>query len=178
MPLYFQCAQFKSVFTISCHHHLDAPEHIPDPAFLSFPHPAFLQFIFQFAPRSSQGELRGHPVIRCPSDVFTLSVTANTSGAHIQVIPVPLDTFHEIISEVVIVIFAPQLYDRNCWKRVERLALEARLWKLLAGLAGEVPWTTDEAASLGPFQRPEFGKGEDMMKRSGNAPFAFLRTLM
>lgn len=58
------------------------------------------------------------------------------------------------------------------------LALEARLWKLLAGLAGEVPWTTDEAASLGPFQRPEFGKGEDMMKRSGNAPFAFLRTLM
>lgn len=58
------------------------------------------------------------------------------------------------------------------------LAMEAWLWKLLAGLAGEVPWTTDEAASLGPFQRQEFRKGEDMMKRSGNAPFAFLRTLI
>lgn len=189
--LYFQCAHFKSVFTISCHHHLDAPEYIPDPSFLSFPHPAFLQFIFQFAPRSSQvcarrifaeaagaprrphrggtgreqsspvlltllqpvrlhgssgclvpfshplsplapshslsysfmlalflhhngpplstpqGGQRGHPVIRCPSHVFTLSVTANTSGAHIQVIPVPLDTFHEIILEVVMAIFSP-----------------------------------------------------------------------
>lgn len=189
--LYFQCVHFKSMFTISCHHHLDAPEHISDPSFLSFPHPAFLQFIFQFAPRSSQvcarrkfaeaagaprrphrggtgreqsspvlltlpqpvrlhgssgclvpfshphyplapshslsyffmlalflhhnspplstpqGGQRGHPVIRCPSDVFTLSVTANTSGAHIQVIPVPLDTFHEIISEVVMAIFSP-----------------------------------------------------------------------
>lgn len=167
------------------------PEYIPDPSLLSFPHPAFLQFIFQFAPRSSQvcarrkfaeaagaprrphrggtgreqsspvllpllqpvrllgssgclvpfshprsphaqshslsssfmltlflhhngpplstpqGGPRGHPVIRCPSDVFTLSVTANTSGAHIQVIPVPLDTFHEIISEVVMAIFSP-----------------------------------------------------------------------
>ncbi len=30
------------------------PEYIPDPSLLSFPHPAFLQFIFQFAPRSSQ----------------------------------------------------------------------------------------------------------------------------
>ncbi len=56
--------------------------------------------------------------------------------------------------------------------------MEARLWKLLAGLAGEVPWTTHEAESLGPFQRQEFRKGEDMMKRSGNAPFAFLRTLI
>lgn len=58
------------------------------------------------------------------------------------------------------------------------LAVEARLWKLLAGLVGEVPWTTDEAASLGPFHRQEFRKGEDTMKRSGNAPFAFLRTLI
>ncbi|KAI7811143.1 hypothetical protein IRJ41_010893 [Triplophysa rosa] len=65
-----------------------------------------------------QGGPRGHPVIRCPSDVFTFAVTANTSGAHIQVIPVPLDTFHEIISEVVMAIFSHQLCDRNCFKRV------------------------------------------------------------
>lgn len=59
----------------------------------------------------------GHPVIRCPSDVFTFSVTADTSGAHIQVIPVPLDTFHKIISAVVMAIFFPpvifKLHDRN-----------------------------------------------------------------
>lgn len=63
--------------------------------------------------------LRGHPVIRCPSDVFTFFLTADTSGAHIQVIPVPLDTFHKIISAVVMAIFLPpvifKLHDRNSW---------------------------------------------------------------
>lgn len=63
--------------------------------------------------------LRGHPVIRCPSDVFTFSLTADTSGAHIQVTPVPLDTFHKIISAVVMAIFLPpvifKLHDRNSW---------------------------------------------------------------
>ena len=63
--------------------------------------------------------LRGHLVIRCPSDVFTFFLTADTSGAHIQVIPVPLDTFHKIISAVVMAIFLPpvifKLHDRNSW---------------------------------------------------------------
>lgn len=63
--------------------------------------------------------LRGHLVIRCPSDVFTFSLTADTSGAHIQVTPVPLDTFHKIISAVVMAIFLPpvifKLHDRNSW---------------------------------------------------------------
>ncbi len=191
MLFYFQCAHFKSVFTISCHHHLDAPRIHPRPLFTLFPssclpavhisvcsqelaglcqteirwgcrsprrphrggtgreqsspvllplrqpvrllgssrclvpfsHPrsphaqsrslssSFMLTLFLHhngPPLSTpQGGPRGHPVIRCPSDVFTLSVTANTSGAHIQVIPVPLDTFHEIISEVVMAIFSP-----------------------------------------------------------------------
>ena len=63
--------------------------------------------------------LGGHLVIRCPSDVFTFFLTADTSGAHIQVIPVPLDTFHKIISAVVMAIFLPpvifKLHDRNSW---------------------------------------------------------------
>lgn len=63
--------------------------------------------------------LGGHLVIRCPSDVFTFSLTADTSGAHIQVTPVPLDTFHKIISAVVMAIFLPpvifKLHDRNSW---------------------------------------------------------------
>ena len=63
--------------------------------------------------------LRGHPVIRCPSDVFTSSLTAGTSGAHIQVTPVPLDTSHRIISAAVMTIVLPpvifKLHDRNSW---------------------------------------------------------------
>ena len=62
---------------------------------------------------------RGHPVIRCPSDVFTSSLTAGTSGAHIQVTPVPLDTSHRIISAAVMTIVLPpvifKLHDRNSW---------------------------------------------------------------
>lgn len=62
---------------------------------------------------------RGHLVIRCPSDVFTFFLTADTSGAHIQVLPVPLDTFHKIISAVVMAKFLPpvifKLHDRNSW---------------------------------------------------------------
>lgn len=71
------------------------------------------------APPPALESLRGHLVIRCPSDVFTFFLTADTSGAHIQVIPVPLDTFHKIISAVVMAIFLPpvifKLHDRNSW---------------------------------------------------------------
>lgn len=63
--------------------------------------------------------LGGHLVIRCPSDVFTFSLTADTSGAHIQVTAVPLDTFHKIISAVVMAIFLPpvifKFHGRNSW---------------------------------------------------------------
>lgn len=81
----------------------------------------FTGSFFPFPPSvpTLQSQPWGHPVIRCPSDLFTFSVTADTSGAHIQVIPVPLDTFHKIISAVVMAIFFPpvifKLHDRNSW---------------------------------------------------------------